>query len=446
MSGRLQLSLEERLRLVRDGEGLSKGPDLFWREPENAADSIGEGQGELLIMRRWNSHTPALYNVLGGGYFLWWDGKGTVIDPGCGFVKLFRSETRYNLGYIDMVIVTHDHLDHCHDLASLISLLRQYNGWRVNTCTPPKAPKVWDMIVSYGVADMYASMLEHPDNAPFFFWRRVLPNGSEEVKGRQDIPSFLEKADERTLNQDPYLQSFRRAATIPVRDKYQYSLNVLPAYHKELLGAMTAFGLRIQLAKPDPKPSEKQERSQNLPAIVISGDTAVNTDKGDALDGADLVSYYEGAHLLILHVGGLEKEGTKRYSPGGHLGLQGTVEVLSRLETKPKLVVLTEWGYEFGRIGASGRTTFVECIVKGVDREFQKKGEKSPYYAAVEVEGRPPQSTSDEGIPILPADIGLRVRLPDLHIWCEQEGFVESDRVYAKEVLEEIEYHMIPSA
>ena len=86
-----------------------------------------------------------------------------------------------------MVIVTHDHLDHCHDLASLISLFRQYNSWRVKTQKPPEAPKIWDMLVSYGVADMYASMLEHPDNAPFFFWRRVLPNGSEEVKVRQDI-------------------------------------------------------------------------------------------------------------------------------------------------------------------------------------------------------------------------------------------------------------------
>ena len=438
MSNGLHLSLEEILELIREGEEISKGPDVFWREPDNAKDGIGEGQGELRILRRWNSHTPTLYNILGGGYFLWWGGKGTVIDPGCGFLKLFQSETRYNLGHIDMVIVTHDHLDHCHDLASLISLFRQYNSWRVKTQKPPEAPKIWDMLVSYGVADMYASMLEHPDNAPFFFWRRVLPNGSEEVKVRQDIPSFLEECEEIILDRVPFLRAFRTAATEPVYKKYHYTLKVLPAYHKELLGAMTAFGMRIELMNPKTQTSEVQNPSHKLPAIVISGDTAINAGKENDLDGTYLASFYENSDLLVLHVGGLEKKGKKRYSPGGHLGLQGIVEILMRLEKKPKLVILTEWGYEFGRIGANGRTAFVQRVVDDA------RMKDLPYYAAVEVDGKPPQSSTPEGIPILPADIGLSVRLPDMRIKCGDGGFVEFNKVYAKEVLEEIEYQEIP--
>ena len=438
MSSHLPPNVDERLRMVREGEAVSKGPELFWRQPDSTRDVVGKRQGELRIMRRWNSHTPALHSVLGGGYFVRWGDKGTVIDPGCGFLRLFRTETRYHLGQIDMVIVTHDHLDHCHDLASMVSLLRQYNGWRVKTSKPPEAPKVWDMILSCGVANMYASMLEHPDNAPFFFWRRVLPNGSEEVKDRQGIPSFLENADEALLSREPYLLSFRMAASEPLSRKYRYSLRALPAYHEELLGAMTAFGLRIMLGEPGTRPSETAEDSGKLPTIVISGDTAINGGEEDDLGGSDLASFYEGADLLVLHVGGLEKEGAKRYSPRGHLGLQGTVEVLSRLEVAPKLVVLTEWGYEFGRIGANGRTAFVQRVA-----EEARRGGK-PYYAAVELEGKPPACPPADGIPILPADIGLRIRLPDLHIECGRSDFVEPNRVYAKEVLEEIEYSKIP--
>ena len=146
----------------------------------------------------------------------------------------------------------------------------------------------------------------------------------------------------------------------------------------------------------------------------------------------------ENSDLLVLHVGGLEKKGKKRYSPGGHLGLQGIVEILMRLEKKPKLVILTEWGYEFGRIGANGRTAFVQRVVDDA------RMKDLPYYAAVEVDGKPPQSSTPEGIPILPADIGLSVRLPDMRIKCGDGGFVEFNKVYAKEVLEEIEYQEIP--
>ena len=45
MSNGLHLSLEEILELIREGEEISKGPDVFWREPDNAKDGIGEGQG-----------------------------------------------------------------------------------------------------------------------------------------------------------------------------------------------------------------------------------------------------------------------------------------------------------------------------------------------------------------------------------------------------------------
>jgi len=428
-------------KLVREGAQIVKGPDLFWRSLDSDARTLDEAGGELRIMRRWNSHTPSVLSVLGGGYFLRWAGKGTVIDPGCGFLRLFRGTTNYNLDQIDMVVTTHDHLDHCQDLAALIALFREFNSWCVNSAGRP--PKVWDMIVSYGVADMYTSILDHPDNAPFLFWQRVLAGETLKIQGRQEIPSFLRRASRKgLLKKEPYLRSFCSAARSSILGKYAYELFILPAYHKELLGAMTAFGVRIALktrkAKENPPHGEVHAVP---PTLVISGDTAINGAASEqATSGTELTSHYRGADLLILHVGGLEAPSAKRYKPGGHLGLQGIVEVLSNLETPPKLVVLTEWGYEFGRIGGNGRSAFVGHVVERLSALACRRGTKNHYYAAIGTKGNPPGGVAGASIPILPADIGLRISLPGLGIECSDQGFRDCRSVYAHEVMEEVEY------
>ena len=90
-------------------------------------------------MRRYSSPFPLLprpsaFRALGGGYFVrlhdpaWQketgaDGPyGIVIDPGVDFVEnLYR--TGYSLGDIDMIVITHDHVDHLGALDPLLSLL-----------------------------------------------------------------------------------------------------------------------------------------------------------------------------------------------------------------------------------------------------------------------------------------------------------------------------------
>ena len=64
---------------IEESSRIAKGPDLFWRQSPVEPD-------HLRVLRRWNSHTPSLLDVWGGGYFLRWKGCGTVIDPGASFV------------------------------------------------------------------------------------------------------------------------------------------------------------------------------------------------------------------------------------------------------------------------------------------------------------------------------------------------------------------------
>lgn len=95
---------------------------------------------EFICLRRYSSFFPFLprpsaFNILGGGYFVRLHNsgrKGTeeskihpfgiVIDPGSDFVEnLYRSG--FSLEDIDMIIVSHSHVDHQSCLEPLISLL-----------------------------------------------------------------------------------------------------------------------------------------------------------------------------------------------------------------------------------------------------------------------------------------------------------------------------------
>jgi len=88
---------------------------------------------EFICMRRYSSAFPLLprpsaFRALGGGYFarLHAPGEekpfGVVVDPGVDFVEnLYR--TGYSLGDIDMIVITHDHVDHLGGLDPLLSLL-----------------------------------------------------------------------------------------------------------------------------------------------------------------------------------------------------------------------------------------------------------------------------------------------------------------------------------
>jgi hypothetical protein len=410
---------------VNKAEEAIKGPDIFWRKAD-------EDLNEIRIMRRWNSHTPSITNVIGGGYYLHWKKKGTVIDPGYSFIKLFRQQTNYNLMDIDMLIVTHDHTDHCNDLAALITLFRQFNKWAVKKGIKGY-PRSWDMLTSYGVEDQFSTLFNNSDNNPFLFRQRILINLKSEIASIVNIPDFLQQAkmDNLLLN-GSYQESFFLHISKTFEEKYFYKLEVLPAYHKELFGSSTSFGLKITLKNNEPT-------SNDLAVIVISGDTA-SYDKIYDENGRFLAECYSHADLLILHVGSIEKPEDNHYK-GEHLGLQGVVDILSYIYRKgpPKLVVLTEWGYEFGRLGLNGRTNFTSFVAK----ELNNKG-FSKYYAAVQMpELGIPTEFPIYGIPIIPADISLRIQLPNFEIRAlkdSNEIWANYNLIYAKESLERIDY------
>jgi tetratricopeptide (TPR) repeat protein len=131
------------VRLPKSGTELEEALD----SRANATSLGGSGRRhvkpaiEFVCMRRYSSAFPLLprpsaFRAHGGGYFVRLHPErvdvakgrraatpvGVVVDPGPDFVEnLFRAD--FSLADVDLIIVTHDHVDHLNSLEQLLSLL-----------------------------------------------------------------------------------------------------------------------------------------------------------------------------------------------------------------------------------------------------------------------------------------------------------------------------------
>ncbi len=113
-------SVESRILTKIEQAGSDIYEQYHTKQGESGKDYI------LATLRGWSSSTPLISdsvreNITGGGYFLKWNGKGVVIDPGFDFIRNFDKQG-FNANEIDLIIVTHNHPDHNYDLQSLDDL------------------------------------------------------------------------------------------------------------------------------------------------------------------------------------------------------------------------------------------------------------------------------------------------------------------------------------
>lgn len=135
--------------------------------------TLNNTPNQLIFIKRWNSSTP-LYSdtkiTFGGGYFLIWNHHGIVIDPVYDFIELFRDE--FSIEDINVVIVTHDHPDHCEDLPRILTVLREFNEDK-------DKPHRISFYVSYGVFFRYYILFQNEElnqSHPFYIFPLPTPN------------------------------------------------------------------------------------------------------------------------------------------------------------------------------------------------------------------------------------------------------------------------------
>lgn len=213
-----------------------------------------ETDNTLYILKRWNSTSPRYphrnltgdpWESVGGGYFLVWQKKGIVIDPGYDFLKLFQNEG-FGVRNIDLIIVTHAHDDHNQDLEPIFSLVHKLS----RRC---KISHNIDLVASEAVQIKFSRLLTI-----------MQPHVTTTVLRANDV---LDSVSE-------------------LGRKYNMEITSTPTFHNEQPWMLnnTGFGITVSLTR------EKRA----LFKIGITGDTSL-------FDGIE--TRFNGVDLLIEHLG-----------------------------------------------------------------------------------------------------------------------------------------------
>lgn len=264
----------------------------------------------FIVLRRWNSYTPALSSELerskGGGYFLSWMGKGLVIDPGFNFIENFITQG-FKIADIDAIILTHSHLDHTVDFESLMTLIHEHNE-------ETEEKKLVDIFMNIGSLNKFISLISVDNKAI----RKIYSLDPGDVKNLKD---------------------------------YHMNLIVTKSKHREIGGDIYSVGLIFELMGAEGKKTFR---------LGLTSDTGYTKEIG---------AQYEKCDMLVAHLGSVkEKEfnldiamDERLYKT--HLGLIGTTRVIK--EANPKFAIISEFGEELGELRVD--------IVKALDKVLKTK-------------------------------------------------------------------------
>ena len=273
----------------------------------------------LLVLRRWNSYTPAIPSSgeersRGGGYFVWHQGRGTVIDPGYNFLENFAG-AGCRICDIHNVILTHAHNDHTAEFETLRMLLHEFND--NHDLKERKATKRVRFFVNNGAMLKFSGMLDLAGND---YTDRVY-----------------------TMNPDwecglgPGL-----------------SLRVLPANHDEMVARDQSVGLLLTADLGGAKRT-----------LLFTGDTGLFPLQKDSAKlvpdttGREVWDLYPkddgrpvSPDLMVVHIGSiretelrLEADRTPQMACyPNHLGIIGTARLVT--QCRPRLAVVSEFGEE----------------------------------------------------------------------------------------------------
>ncbi|PKP59935.1 MAG: hypothetical protein CVT89_00595, partial [Candidatus Altiarchaeales archaeon HGW-Altiarchaeales-2] len=259
----------------------------------SAKKTITKTQNFVVVLRRWNSYTPALSSDIerrkGGGYFLSWNGQGFVIDPGFNFIENFFANG-FNISDIDAIFISHSHLDHTSDFESLMTLIFERND-----NLPPEEKKQIDLFLNFSSLNKFANLLS------------------------------LDKSAVRKI----YI--IQPGIPVDMSGKYGFVLTPTKAKHRELWGDEYSVGLIFDLI-------ENNKKKFRLGMTVDTGYTG------------EIGAQFKDSDILIAHIGSIkEKEfdlnlnlNERLYK--NHLGLIGTTKIIK--DASPKLAVISEFGEE----------------------------------------------------------------------------------------------------
>jgi ribonuclease BN (tRNA processing enzyme) len=335
----------------------------------------------LIGLQRWNSSSPAQGRSIGGGYLLYHTDKdgtvdlGIAIDPGFDFVRNLFHEG-FGISDIDIVLISHSHVDHVRDFESIVQLLADLKK------LGNKREKCVHVMLSLGVYDRLKHIIEDPfyryHVEPYIIdARREIERDYFENLSPHCAVQFVKRDKEEEHKQG----MMRYWAVLPGEnlasqtDDSRIKVTVQPtrAYHTDPSNYSDSFGFKIEVTEP----GEKTDVSADAPSphtttLGYTGDTKwVFPLVPDPLEGKynrhqiwDVSEQYYGCDAVIVHLGSLvdtdenglrkefmnclkcntnqQKECRGTVCKKDHPYLAGLIRLLSSLRSESRVKMKTE--------------------------------------------------------------------------------------------------------
>ena len=390
-------------------------------------------------LQRWNSSSPAKGYSVGGGYLLYRLGTdkqvdlGIAIDPGFDFVRnLFHSG--FGLDDIDIILLSHAHVDHIRDFESIITLMNELKK-------ETKRERRVHVILSLSTYKRLKHVIESPGLRYFIepyiidINREIDENYFEKLgeenycrnSTSKDNPISFKFEHVEANGQAPNRLIERFRAVLPdEKDNNKAIVEIMPtrAYHNDHTNYSDSFGFKIKLNKED----SKEEIT-----FGYTGDTKwIYPNMTDILKKRsfkDIAEQYKDCDALVVHLGSLIKK--KAFADYNQCKLFKTnheypCEDLVQEENHPYLVgmlrLLASLSY-FDRNNGKGKplimiSEFGEELKGSIRTDFVRRLQKS----------------YKDKLVFLPVDVGMNIELCSTHdalidkrgnkcncrVWCVQ--------------------------
>ncbi len=261
------------------GEALESIRDRTRNSVEQKDSGVSTNmRDKVVVLRRWQSFNPKIprphgHAVRGGGYFLLWKGKGIVIDPGYHFIQNFYDEG-FSLDDIDAVVVTHSHPDHEDDLSTLSTLVREWNEHHRHMGYGEERSVMLDLFLNESAHLKFSNWLKASKAGvarviplPLVVWNLGSKDPREEIRGGNVV--------------------------LDLRRKYNLKIEVVPAWHDDVIGKTAAIGLKFHLY-------EIGDKGYKVGVLGFTGDTGAYPW---STDGEGVEEHYKDCEVLIAHLG-----------------------------------------------------------------------------------------------------------------------------------------------
>lgn len=250
----------------------------------------------FICLKGFSSSTPLVNSVafdsnsMGGGFYFRYNGLGIAIDPGIGFTTLMHKHNIF-IDDIDVVVVTHSHIDHNCDVVALSSLLHDFNRNRISQT------KVYSDYLGY-TAPMNHTIEWFLDDA-------TLKNNSEILD--QDHVHRLSE-----LVEDAYSFS----------DTTSVDLTLSAVHTKHIKGSLDSYGLRISFGAAE--------------------DTFIWGYTSDTAYFEGLNTFFSESDVLLLNISDIYVTDVVHSKlKRSHLGFTGCEKLISAIQ--PKLALISEF-------------------------------------------------------------------------------------------------------